>query len=193
MESEDGSGGHELRRLVMLGPPASGKGTQGKRLAVHLGIPHISTGALLRRTIDDGDSHGVAQLIADGQRVPDDVVENVLEPALGRAFILDGYPRTADQAARLDDLLRNRPLDRALELTADKETLVCRMMLRADAEQRTDDSPEVFLRRLGDYLREEPAIRRHYAGRLTSVDSIGDPDEVFALMLEALGLEPARV
>jgi len=193
MASEDGTGGHGLRRLVMLGPPASGKGPQGKRLAGLLGIPHVSTGALLRTTIEAGDPYGVASLIADGKRVPDDVVEQVLEPALGLEFILDGYPRTAVQAARLDELIRDRPLDRAVELTADKETLVCRMMLRADAEQRTDDSPEVFLRRLEDYLQEEPAIRQHYAGRITSVDASGDPDEVFARMLQALGLEPARV
>ncbi|HXJ66474.1 MAG TPA: nucleoside monophosphate kinase [Actinomycetota bacterium] len=193
MASHDGSGGHELRRLVMLGPPASGKGTQGKRLAAQLGIPHVSTGALLRRTIDDGDPLGVAGLIADGKRVSDEIVEQVLEPALGDAFLLDGYPRTAEQAARLDELLAGRALDRAVELVADKEILVCRMMLRADAEQRTDDSPEVFLRRLNDYLHEEPAIRGHYAGRITSIDSSGAPNEVYARMLEALGLAPVRV
>ncbi|HXJ63757.1 MAG TPA: nucleoside monophosphate kinase, partial [Actinomycetota bacterium] len=117
----------------------------------------------------------------------------VLAPALGDAFLLDGYPRTAEQAARLDELLQGRALDRAVELTADKEILVCRMMLRADAEQRTDDSPEVFLRRLNDYLHEEPAIREHYAGRVTTIDASGAPNEVYARMLEALGLAPVRV
>ena len=148
----------------MLGPPASGKGTQGKRLAAHLGIPHVSTGALLRRTIEQGDPHGVAPLVAEGRRVPDEVVEAVLAPALGDAFLLDGYPRTARQAERLDQLLGGRRLDRAVELTLDEATLCARMFLRAEYEHRGDDSPEVFLRRLEDYQREAPAIRRHYGG-----------------------------
>src|SRR5690242_8423562 len=112
--SLEGLGAVELRRLVILGPPASGKGTQGRRLAAHLEVPHISTGALLRRTIRDGDPHGVAALVDGGRRVPDDVVEAVLAPALGDAFLLDGYPRTARQADRLDQLLDGRRVERAV-------------------------------------------------------------------------------
>ncbi len=182
-----------VRRVVMLGPPASGKGTQGRRLAAHLGAPHISTGALLRATIGNGDPYGVAQLIAEGKRVPDETVEKVLAPALGDAFVLDGYPRTARQAGRLDEIIGERPLDRAVELTLDEETLCARMFLRAGNEHRADDSPEVFLHRLEDYQGEAPAIRAFYADRLTLVDSSGDEDEVFDRMLRALGLEPARV
>jgi adenylate kinase len=177
----------------MLGPPASGKGTQGRRLAAHLAVPHLSTGSLLRRTIENGDPDRIATLVAEGHRVPDEVVEAVLEPALGDAFVLDGYPRTAHQAVRLDQLLRERPLDRAVELLLDEATLCARMFLRAETERRSDDSPEVFLRRLADYQREAPAIRRHYEGRIALVDSSGDEDEVFERMLRALGLEPARV
>jgi adenylate kinase len=181
------------KRIVMLGPPASGKGTQGKRLAVHLGVPHVSTGALLRATIDDGDPFGVAAMVAEGRRVPDEIVEAVLAPALGDEFVLDGYPRTAAQAVRLDELLRDRPLRCAVELVLDEETLCARMFLRAENERRSDDSPEIFLRRLADYRREAPAIRRHYEGRIALVDSSGDENEVFERMLRALGLEPATV
>jgi adenylate kinase len=189
----EGLDAEELRRLVILGPPASGKGTQGRRLAAHLGVPHISTGALLRRTIHDGDTHGVAALVDGGRRVPDDVVEAVLAPALGDAFLLDGYPRTARQADRLDQLLDGRPVQRAVELTLDETTLCARMFLRAEHEHRGDDSPEVFLHRLEDYQREAPAIRRHYVDRLAVVDSSGDEDEVFDRMLHALGIETVTV
>jgi adenylate kinase len=193
MAIETGPGGLAVRRVVMLGPPASGKGTQGKRLAALIGAPHVSTGALLRRSIDDGDPSGVAALVDDGRRVPDDVVDTVLAPALGEAFVLDGYPRTPRQAERLDQLLDGRPLERAVELTLDEATLCARMFLRAEYEHRGDDSPEVFLRRLEDYQREAPAIRRHYGERLAIVDSSGDEDEVFDRMLRALGLEAVPV
>jgi len=186
-------GEHSVRRVVMLGPPASGKGTQSERLAVRIGAPHVSTGALLRGSIDGGDPFGVAELVAEGQRVADEIVERVLTPALGDAFVLDGYPRTASQAERLDQLLGDRPVDRAVELTLDDATLCARMFLRAEHEHRDDDSPEVFLRRLADYQREAPPIRRHYGERLVRVDSTGDQDEVFERMLRALGMAPVPV
>lgn len=189
MAIDTGSREPHVRRIVMLGPPASGKGTQGTRLAARISVPHVSTGALLRRTIDHGDPHGVAALVGGGRRVPDDVVEAVLAPALGEAFLLDGYPRTGRQAERLDQLLNGRPVERAVELTLDEATLCARMFLRAEHEHRGDDSPDVFLRRLEDYQREAPAIRRHYGERLVVVDSSGDEDEVFDRMLRALGLE----
>jgi len=179
-----------VERIVMLGPPASGKGTQGRRLAQHLRIPHVSTGYLLRRTIDDGDPHGVRSMVMEGRKVPDEVVEAVLVPALADGFILDGYPRTHQQAHRLDVLLREsgRTLDAALELTLDEETLIVRMVMRADAERRSDDRPEVFMRRLEQYREDIAGLRRHYGERLVTVDSHGDEDEVFVRILRALGL-----
>ena len=188
-----GDAGAPIHRVVMLGPPASGKGTQGRRLAAHIGAPHVSTGALLRGTIAHGDPHGIAQLIAEGKRVPDEVVEAVLSPALGDTFVLDGYPRTGRQAERLDEILRDRPLERAVELTLDEATLCARMFLRSEHEHRADDSPDVFLHRLEDYQREAPGIRRYYGDRLTLVDSSGDEDEVFERMLKALDLQTANV
>ncbi|HEX9375112.1 MAG TPA: nucleoside monophosphate kinase [Actinomycetota bacterium] len=179
----------------MLGPPASGKGTQGRRLAEHLGVPHVSTGWLLRRSIDDGDPHGVRDLVMQGRKVPDDVVEAVLVPALADGFVLDGYPRTHHQAHRLDVLLEGsgRALDAAIELTVDEETLVVRMVMRADAEKRSDDRPEVFMHRLDEYRSDILGLRKHYGDRLVAVDSHGDPDEVFERLALALHLtSPAR-
>jgi adenylate kinase len=181
------------QRVVMLGPPASGKGTQGRQLAVSLRLPHVSTGFLLRATIDRGDPHGVGEFVAEGERVPDEVVEAVLQPALADGFVLDGYPRTRRQTERLDQMLGGRPVDRAVELTLDESTLCARMFLRAEEERRSDDSPEIFLRRLDDYRREAPGIRAYYGERLVLVDSSGDEDEVFARMLRALGLAPVPV
>ena len=87
-----------VRRVVVLGPPASGKGTQGVRLARHIGVPHVSTGHLLRRSIDRGDPHGARPFVIEGRKVPDEVVEAVLAPALTDGFVLDGYPRSHRQA-----------------------------------------------------------------------------------------------
>ncbi len=174
------------RRYVILGPPASGKGTQGRRLAAHLGVRHVSTGQLLRRSIESGDPHGIAPFVAEGRRVPDEIVEAVLGPALEDGFILDGYPRTAHQAERLDQLLGDGGVDGVIELFLEDETLTVRMVLRAEEEKRSDDTPEVFFRRLEDYRREEPEIRRYYDGRLITVDSSGDEDEVFSRLVDAL-------
>jgi len=176
-------------RLVILGPPASGKGTQGELLAERLGAPHLSAGELLRRSIEeDGDPHDVKSAVSSGERVPDDVIEELLLPELFGRFVLEGYPRSSTQAQRLDRLLdeRDRPLDGAVELELDDETLVVRMVLRADAEHRTDDRPDVFIRRLEDYRRDIAVLRRHYDGRLVQVDGTGSEDEVLDRILAAL-------
>jgi adenylate kinase len=177
------------KRIVMLGPPASGKGTQGIRLAAALGVPHISSGHLLRDSIAAGDPYGIEALVDSGQRVPDEIVEALLVPALGEGFVLDGYPRTAEQAERLDQLLAEKglPLDAAVELEVEEDTLAERMGLRAESERRSDDHPDAFLRRMEDYLREIPGLRDHYDGRLVSIDASGSPDDVFERLLAALG------
>src|SRR5438105_14552851 len=181
--------GEPPRRLVILGPPASGKGTQGELLAKELDVPHIATGQLLREAIEeDGDPHAVRDTVSQGGRVPDAVIEGLLLPELGDRFLLDGYPRSPQQARRLDALLaaRNRNLDAAIELRLDDETLVVRMVLRADAEHRTDDRPEVFLWRLEDYNRDIVALRRHYDGLLIPVDGHGSEEEVLIRIQESL-------
>jgi adenylate kinase len=182
-----------MKRLVIMGPPASGKGTQGRRLAAMLGVPHVSSGHLLRRSMDRGDPYGVRPMVSAGIKVPDEVVEGLLIPALGPGFVLDGYPRTRRQAERLDHLLDDlgRPLDAVLELALDEEALMSRMARRAGAEKRSDDRPDVFLRRLEDYRAESAGIREHYGSRLIQVDGSGDPDEVFRQLRSTLGLAAA--
>lgn len=182
-----------MRRLVLLGPPASGKGTQGRMLAEALRVPHVSSGQLLRRSVENGDPHGITAFVARGELVPDEVVEAVLRPALGEGFVLDGYPRTAVQASRLDDLLEElgAPLDAVVELVVNDEDLERRMDQRAEAEGRADDRPEVFRRRLDDYRGEIQGLRSHYADRLITVDGSGGVDEVFE-RLTAAGVSPLQ-
>jgi adenylate kinase len=169
----------------MLGPPASGKGTQGERLARALGVPHVAAGTLLRKSIEEGDPHGIEEKVANGDLVPDEVVEELLTPELG------GYPRTAKQAERLDALLARlgQPLEVAVELDADDSVLVARMMLRAEEEKRSDDRPEVFIKRLEDYREEAKRLRDHYGDRLVRVSAEGSEDEVFERLMSALGDE----
>jgi adenylate kinase len=177
-----------VKRVVLLGPPASGKGTQGKRLARALEVPHVSTGSLLRRSMEAGDPHGIRAVVERGDPVPEDVVQAVMLPALADGFVLDGFPRTEEQAARLDQILaeQGRPVEAVIELDVDDATLAARMGLRAREEHRSDDRPDVFLHRLEVYRREEPAIRRHYDGLVVPVDAHGDEDEVFERMMAAL-------
>jgi adenylate kinase len=185
-----------VRRIVIMGPPASGKGTQGQRLAGALGVPHVSSGQLLRRSMEQGDPFGIRAFVMEGDRVPDEIVEAVLVPALGPGFLLDGYPRTEHQAARLDDLLApwGHAIEVVVELLADETELRARMEGRAEEEHRSDDRPAVFERRLEDYRRQADAIRSHYRDRLVPVQAMGSEDAVFALVLDALGAaEPAPV
>jgi adenylate kinase len=175
-------------RIVMLGPPASGKGTQGIHLAEELGVPHVSSGELLRRSVQEEDPFGVRDLVARGELVPDHIVQQLLVSALGESFILDGYPRTAAQAAWLDEALAERqiPLDAAVEIAVDEDELAARMAHRAQVEGRADDHPDAFQRRLEDYRAESPGLREHYAGRLVIVDGDGMPDEVSERLLNGL-------
>jgi adenylate kinase len=175
-------------RIVMLGPPASGKGTQGIRLAEELGLPHVSSGELLRRSMERGDPFGIRDLVAAGRLVPDETVQQLLLSALGQSFILDGYPRTAAQAAWLDEALAERqtPLDAAVEIAADEAELAARMAHRAQVESRPDDRPDAFQRRLEDYRAESPRLREHYQGRLVIVDGDGTPGAVFERLLDGL-------
>ncbi len=181
----------------MLGPPASGKGTQGIRLAEQVGVPHVSSGELLRESMEQGDPLGIQAIVARGELVPDELVEQLLLPALGDGFVLDGYPRTATQAERLDGELDRRglSLEAAVEIAVPKEVLAQRMEHRAQVENRPDDRPEAFARRIQEYLAETPLLRNHYKDRLIEVDGDGTPDEVYERLLAALsdaGLTPDR-
>ena len=172
----------------MLGAPASGKGTQGRLVAEALRIPHVSTGTLLRTSIDNGDPHDIRETLEGGDLVPDEIMESLLFPELGEGFVLDGYPRTLAQAERLDAYLDEvgRPLDSALELVVPDGTLAARLSLRANEERRSDDTPDVFIRRLVAYHEEADRLREHYEGRLVQVDGTGSEDEVFRRLVRAV-------
>ena len=177
-------------RLVLLGAPGSGKGTQAARLREHLQVPHISTGELLRAAVKAGTPLGLqAKAVMEaGGLVSDEIVLGMLEERLtagdtGNGFILDGYPRNLAQANALDALLArlHQPVDLAVQLDVDTELLIGRLAGRAQAEGRADDSPEAVRNRLKVYNEATAPVVDFYrqSGRLACVDGVGGVDEVF--------------
>ncbi|MEN1926585.1 adenylate kinase [Luteimonas qiangzhengi] len=185
-------------RLVLLGAPGSGKGTQAARLREQLGVPHISTGDLLRAEVAAGSPLGLQakEVMARGDLVSDDILLGMLEDRLARddvrsGFILDGYPRNLAQAAALGELLErlDQPFDAAVQLEVDNELLIDRLAGRAKAEGRSDDNPESVRKRLTVYDEQTAPVIEFYRehGQLTVVDGVGGLDEVFNRILAAIG------
>jgi adenylate kinase len=193
-----------MERVVLFGAPGVGKGTQGGRLAAALGVPAISTGDLFRAHVRGGTDLGkrLSALISSGDYVPDSVTNTMLaerlaEPDVAGGFVLDGYPRTADQVAELDRLLAvaGTSLDAVLLLAAPDEVLEERLLKRTAEQGRSDDSPEVIRHRLALYHREtEPLVALYDAADLVvRVDGTGSPDEVHDRLIAAIALrEPTR-
>lgn len=184
-------------RLVFIGPPGAGKGTQSKRLLEYLGIPHLSTGDMLRQAIAHGEGEGMVaeHYMAQGKLVPDEIVMRIVEKRLNdadcaRGCLFDGFPRTIIQAAALDKLLveAGTPLEVAVELKVDEEELMRRMLYRASVERRPDDTPETIAQRLEVYHRQTWPLIQYYRdrGKLVSVDAMRSPDEVFADIKHAI-------
>ena len=184
-------------RLVLLGAPGSGKGTQAARLKEALGVPHISTGDLLRAEVAAGSKLGLEakEVMARGELVSDAILLGMLEDRFSRAdtangFILDGYPRNLAQADALDKLLARigRPMDFAVQLEVPTELLVERIAGRAKAEGRADDKPESVRKRLQVYADQTAPVIGFYRqhGQLTVVDGVGELDEVFTRIIEAI-------
>ena len=184
-------------RLVLLGAPGSGKGTQAARLKTHLQVPHISTGDLLRAEVAAGSRLGLEakEVMARGELVSDAILLGMLEDRFSRpdtagGFILDGYPRNLAQADALDGLLQRigQPMDYAVQLEVPTELLVERIAGRAKAEGRADDSPESVRTRLRVYDEQTAPVIEFYRahGQLTVVDGVGTLDEVFNRIVEAI-------
>jgi adenylate kinase len=176
-------------RLVIMGPQGSGKGTQAALLADRLGIITISTGDLFRAHMAAGDDLGelAHSYTARGELVPDEVTNAMVrrrlaEPDVAEGFILDGYPRNADQVVELDAILADlgTRLDAVVELTADRAELLARMAHRAEIEGREDDTTEAIARRLDIYDEQTAPLTAAYAARgvLVSVSGTGGVDEV---------------
>ncbi len=188
-------------RLVLLGPPGSGKGTQATRLKDYLQVPHISTGDLLRAEVAAGSPLGLQakEVMARGDFVSDEILLGMLEdrlarPDTGNGFILDGYPRNLAQADALGALLSRigQPMDYAVQLEVSTDLLVERIAGRAAAEGRADDTPDVVRNRLEKYTSQTAPVIDYYRqqGQLTVVNGVGSLDEVFSRLIEALS--PAK-
>ncbi|WP_448073395.1 adenylate kinase [Georgenia yuyongxinii] len=184
-------------RLVLLGPPGAGKGTQAARISERLGVPAISTGDIFRANVAEQTELGKrAQRYMDaGEYVPDEVTNAMVRDRLAQTdavvgFLLDGYPRTADQVAELDGMLADggTRLDAVVEITADTDEVVQRMLKRAAEQGRPDDTEPVIRRRLEVYAEQTAPLARTYAERdlIVQVDGIGAVDEVTDRIMAAL-------
>lgn len=209
-------------RLILLGRQGAGKGTQCVRLSRHFVVPHISTGDMLRAAVREGTELGVlAKLVMDeGRLVGDEIMigivrERLAEPdAVGRGYVLDGFPRTVGQAAALDEITAQLPIDAVLDLDVPRELVIQRLSARrvcldcgtnyvadgherttwicevcgGDVQHRDDDTPAAINRRLDLYEEQTSPLIEYYEkqGRLVVVDGVGTPDEVFHRLTAAV-------
>ncbi|MPY82313.1 MAG: adenylate kinase [Actinophytocola sp.] len=180
-----------MTRVVLVGPPGAGKGTQAVVLAGKLGVPHISTGDLFRGHIAEQTALGaeVKRYLDSGKLVPDSVTnemvrERISEPDAAAGFLLDGFPRNTAQADVLAGILAEQGthLDAVIELQVGEEELVQRLLDRG----RDDDTEEVIRERQAVYREETAPLLDYYADRLITVDGVGEVDEVSARALDAL-------
>jgi adenylate kinase len=180
------------RRILFLGPPGAGKGTQAALLAKALGVPHISTGAMLREAVAEGTDLGkrAESIMAAGDLVPDDLVVAMVEERLSRddaacGYVLDGFPRNLAQGEALSDSLGDGAVEVAMLLEVDENELVKRISGRA-SEGRADDNEDTVRRRLEVYRRETGPLIAAYGDKVIPVKGTGSIDEVFAGMVGAL-------
>jgi adenylate kinase len=188
-------------RLIIMGPPGAGKGTQAKFIAEHFGIPAISTGDIFRANVSQGTPLGVeAKRFMDaGEYVPDEVTNLMVRNRIDEddakpGFLLDGYPRTLAQVEELDGMIKftGHALDAVVVLTVDQDEIVNRLLQRAQKEGRTDDTEDVIRRRQELYGEQtEPLIEVYRErGLLVEIDGMGEVDDVTKRIFEALDIIP---
>jgi adenylate kinase len=184
-------------RLLLIGPPGAGKGTQAAKLAEHFGIPAISTGDIFRENVRNETELGkrAKEFMDRGDNVPDSltnelVADRLAQPDCAPGFLLDGFPRTAAQVDALNGMLaeHNSALDAVVELVADVEVVVERLKKRALEQGRSDDDESVVRHRLDVYAEQTAPLITLYneQGVLVSVDGIGEITEVTGRILDAL-------
>jgi adenylate kinase len=184
-------------RLLIMGPPGAGKGTQAKRIAEHYGIPAISTGDIFRamKTSDTPLARQVRAIMESGGYVSDEITNEIVKDRLAQSdcaagFLLDGYPRTLQQVQTLDDYLAetDRPLDAVVSLLADIDEVVARLLKRAEIDGRSDDNEETIRVRLQVYAEQTEPLLEVYRSRdtLVEVDGLGPIDEVSERVFAAL-------
>jgi adenylate kinase len=185
-------------RVVLMGPPGAGKGTQASVVSARLGVPHVSTGDIFRANVAGGTPLGVeAKKYMDaGDYVPDSVTNDMVrdrlaQPDAAAGFLLDGYPRTVAQVEELDGMLAaaSTSIDHVVELTVDTDEVVARLVKRAAEQGRSDDTEDVIRRRQEIYAEQTAPLTAVYAehGLLVQVDGMGDVDDVTARVLAVLG------
>jgi adenylate kinase len=184
-------------RIIMMGPPGAGKGTQATVVADHFGIPAISTGDIFRTNVTEGTELGikVKEYMDAGEYVPDEVTNlmvrnRIEEPDAQLGFLLDGYPRTVAQVEELEAMVKNtgHRIDAAVVLTVDSEEVVQRLLQRAQTDGRSDDTEEVIRRRQEVYAEQTEPLIQVYRDRgvLVEVDGMGEVDVVTERIFKAL-------
>ena len=186
-----------MMRLLLIGPPGAGKGTQASKLSEVFGIPAISTGDIFRENVKNQTPLGLEakSYMDSGAYVPDSLTNKLVRdrlqnPDCANGFLLDGYPRTSDQVDELDDILKetNGSLDAVIQLTADTDEVVRRLAKRAIEQGRSDDTEDVIRNRMAVYEKQTAPLITMYAARgsLIMVDGLGEIDEVTSRIKEAL-------
>ena len=188
-------------RLIFMGPPGAGKGTQAQKVAEHFVIPAISTGDIFRANVSQGTELGVAakRYMDAGEYVPDEVTNLMVrnridDPDAVSGFLLDGYPRTQAQVDELDGMIAftGHRLDAVVVLTVDRDEIVTRLLQRAQVEGRTDDTEDVVRRRQEVYAEETEPLIEIYRSRdlLVEVDGMGEVSDVTQRIFDALDVIP---